>query len=37
MLPTLARIYGLTPSDVWALSELELTTFLKDLEALNGS
>ena len=37
MLPTLARIYGLTPVDVWALSEPELAVFLKDLEALNGS
>ncbi len=36
MLPTLARIYGLTPSDVWALSEPELTVFLNDLEALHG-
>ena len=37
MLPTLARIYGLTPADVWALSEVELATFLEDLEALNAS
>ena len=36
MLPTLAKIYGLTPSDVWALSEPELAVFLKDLEASHG-
>ena len=37
MLPLLARIYGLIPVDVWALSEPELAVFVNDLEALSGS
>ena len=36
MLPLLARIYGLTPTDVWALSEPELATFVEDLEVSSG-
>ena len=35
-MPVLARTYGLTPSDVWALTNPELEAFLKDLEALSG-
>ncbi len=35
-MPTLARTYGLTPADVWELTNVELDAFLKDLEALSG-
>ena len=35
-MPLLARHYGLTPSDVWNLTDPELAVFIKDMEALNG-
>jgi len=32
-MPTLARVYHLSPTDVWNLTTPELDMFIKDLEA----
>jgi len=36
MLPVMARVYGLSPADVYALTGDEFEAFATDLEAMQG-
>ena len=37
ILPVMARVYGLSPADVFDLTHDQLSAFIEDLEAMRGA